>query len=102
MLYDHKSASMLLKNFVRCVVLRSLLRWFGFFFFQRDEEKSFMVQLVELGLVETLNDSEMKSSGSPGGKSQHCLPKKLLTRHLVNILVRHFKWLKIFIGGRPT
>ena len=28
-----------------------------------------MAQLVELGLVETLNDSEMKSSGSPGGKT---------------------------------
>ena len=43
------------------------------FFFQRDEEKSFMAQLVELGLVETLNDSEMKSSGSPGGKTQSAL-----------------------------
>ena len=29
-----------------------------------------MAQLVELGLVETLNDSEMKSSGSPRGKTQ--------------------------------
>jgi len=27
-----------------------------------------MAQLVELGLVETLSDSEMKSSGSPGDK----------------------------------
>ena len=32
-----------------------------------------MAQLVELGLVETLNDSEMKSSGSPGGKTQSTL-----------------------------
>ncbi|XP_078364902.1 uncharacterized protein LOC144649302 isoform X2 [Oculina patagonica] len=34
----------------------------------RDEEKAFMVQLLELGLVETVVDSEVKSSGSPGGK----------------------------------
>ena len=32
-----------------------------------------MAQLVELGLVETLNDSEMKSSGSPEGKTQSTL-----------------------------
>ena len=39
------------------------------FFHQRDEEKSCMVQLLELGLVETHVDNEKKSSGSPGGKS---------------------------------
>ena len=32
-----------------------------------------MAQLVELGLVETLNDSEMKSLGSPGGKTHSTL-----------------------------
>lgn len=32
-----------------------------------------MVQLVELGLVETVNGSEMKSSGSPGGKRHSIL-----------------------------
>ena len=32
-----------------------------------------MSQLVELGLVETLNDSELKSSGSPGGKRHSIL-----------------------------
>ena len=39
------------------------------FFLQRDEEKSLMVQLLELGLVETHVDNEKKSSGSPGGKN---------------------------------
>lgn len=29
---------------------------------------------------------------------QHCLLKKVLTHHLVNKLVRHFKWLKRFFG----
>lgn len=37
-----------------------------------------MAQLVELGLVETLSDSEMKSSGSPGGKTQSMLSSKEL------------------------
>ena len=32
-----------------------------------------MAQLVELGLVETLNDSDMKSSESPGGKTKSTL-----------------------------
>lgn len=47
-----------------------------------------MAQLVELGLVETLSDSEMKSSGSPGGKTQSMLSSKetLMPRNASNVI----------------
>ena len=54
-----------------------------------------MAQLVELGLVETLSDSEMKSSGSPGGKTQSMLSSKetLMPRNASNVI--HPCWVRL-------